>query len=202
MKITGARVRSRPRDVLGLRHVHLRRDSCCFFRASCFNTYLVRTPPQENFAPFFIRLKIASSPSWLMTVRLHKSMTSLRPPSSWFAFLQVVLSSATQAPVRLPSTISVRRDGVSAMEINMLRLCRAYVSTYRNTVANATWLGTLGKLLNLLMTGRMVASSVTESQNQKLRRAWPDTWQRIFRRSRHFESVTSDDLLLRWKRLC
>jgi hypothetical protein len=48
-----------------------------------------------------------------------------RPPKSRLAFRQVVPSSATQAPMRLPSTSSVRRDRVPAMDIlNMLRLYR------------------------------------------------------------------------------
>src|SRR5580700_2204441 len=101
VKITAARVWHEARDVLCLRHHHLRRDSCLFFRASCFSTCSVRTLPEEKFTPFFIRSKSASSPSGLMTVTLVRSMTSVRPPKSWLAFLQVVPSSATQAPMRL-----------------------------------------------------------------------------------------------------
>ena len=104
---------------------HLRRDSCCLFRASCFSTCLVRTLLEEKFTPFFIRSKSTSSPSGLMTVTLVRSMTSLRPPKSRLVFLQVVPSSTAQSPMRVPSTSSVRRDGVSAMDIlNMLRLYR------------------------------------------------------------------------------
>lgn len=83
----------------------------------------MRTPAQENFAPFFIRSKIAASPSRLMTVTLVRSTISLRSPSSWLAFLHVVPSSATQAPTRVPSTTSLRCDRVSTTEIlNMLRM--------------------------------------------------------------------------------
>src|ERR1700674_341835 len=56
-----------------------------------------------------------------MTVKLFRSMTNLRPSRSWPAFLQVVRSSGTQGPTRVPSTIKVRCDGVSAMEI--LNMC-------------------------------------------------------------------------------
>src|ERR1700688_1928576 len=48
-------------------------------RATRFSTCLVRMPAQQNLAPSFIKLKIASSPSRLMTVRLLKSTTSFRP---------------------------------------------------------------------------------------------------------------------------
>ena len=104
-----------------LRHIHLGSDSCCFFRASCFSTCLVRTLPQENFAPSLIRSKIASSPSRLRVVRFLRSTISLRPPRSWQAFLQLVRSSPTQGPRRVPSTTSLRSDRVSTTEIlNML----------------------------------------------------------------------------------
>jgi hypothetical protein len=123
VKITAARIWHKACDVLCLRHVHLRLDSCCFFRTSCFSTCLMRTPPQVNFAPFFIRSKIASSPSRLMAVRFFRWMTKLRLSRSWLAFLQLLPSSATQGPTRVPSTIKVRRDGVSSMEIlNMVAL--------------------------------------------------------------------------------
>jgi hypothetical protein len=80
-------------------------------------------PTQENFAPSFIRSKIAASPSRLMTVKLLTLITSLRPPKSRLAFLQEVRSSATQGPLRFPSTTSLRWDGVSMMEIlNILDL--------------------------------------------------------------------------------
>ncbi len=80
-------------------------------------------PAQENFAPSFIRSKIASSPSRLMTVRLLKSITSLRPSKSRLAFLQVVRSSATQGSLSFPSTTSVRWDRLSIVEIlNILPL--------------------------------------------------------------------------------
>jgi len=65
-------------------------------------------PAQENFAPCFIKSKIASSPSRLMTVRLLKSITSLRPSNSRLAFLQVVRSSLTQGSLSFPSTTSLR----------------------------------------------------------------------------------------------
>src|SRR5580658_1611806 len=65
-EITAACVLRGAREVLCLRHVHLRSDSCCCLRASCFSTCLMSTPPWENLAPLFIRSKIASSPSWLM----------------------------------------------------------------------------------------------------------------------------------------
>src|ERR1700688_952139 len=150
VEIAAARVRRRARDVLCSRHLHLRGDSCFFFRASCFSTYRVRTPPQVNFAPFFIRSKIASSPSRLMTLRFLRSMTNLRPSSSRPAFLQVVPSSSTQAPVRSPSTTSVRRDGVSAMEI--LNILRPSAPNSRKRVAKATVACRRSKLLNPLAT--------------------------------------------------
>src|ERR1700691_1998285 len=99
------------------RQVHLRGNSSGFLRASCFSTSLIRTPAQENLAPVFIRSKIASSPSRLMPVRLLRSITSLRPPSSRLALLQLLRSSATQGPTSVPSTTSVRRDGLSTIEI-------------------------------------------------------------------------------------
>jgi len=122
--------------MLCLRHVHLRGDSCCFFRASCFSKCPVRTPLEEKFAPFFSRSKSASSPSGLMAVTLVRSMTSLRPPKSRPAFLQVVPSSATQAPIRVPSTSSVRRDGVSAMDI--LNMCACTEPSHRKAFAKPT----------------------------------------------------------------
>src|SRR5258708_36950402 len=128
MEITAARVWRGGGDVLCLRHVHLGGDSCCFFRASCFSTCLVRTLPQENLAPSFIRSKIAFSPSRLMVVRFLRSTMSLRPPRSRHAFLQLVRSSATQAPMRVPSTTSLRCDRVSTTEIlNMMLLCRSWI---------------------------------------------------------------------------
>src|SRR6202795_5132432 len=96
---------------------HLRGDSCFLFRVSCLSTCLVRMPPRENFAPSLIRSRIAASPSILMTVRLPRSMTSLRPPSSCLAVLQFVRSSPTHDPMRVPSTTSVRCDRVSMVEI-------------------------------------------------------------------------------------
>jgi hypothetical protein len=93
------------------------------FRASRFRMCRVRTPPQENFVPSLIRSKIASSPSRLMTVRLVRSITSLRPSKFRLAFFQTVRSSATQGSMSLPSTTSLRRDRVSMMEtLNMLPL--------------------------------------------------------------------------------
>jgi hypothetical protein len=89
-------------------------------------------PTQENFAPSFIRSKIAPSPSRLMTVKLLTLITSLRPPKSRLAFLQEVRSSATQGPLRFPSTTSLRCDGVSMMEIlNILDLRTNRVSAIR-----------------------------------------------------------------------
>src|SRR5260370_32564925 len=108
VKITAARIWHKACDVLCLRHVHLRLDSCCFFRTSCFSTCLMRTPPQVNFAPFFIRSKIASSPSRLMAVRFPRSMSSLRVSRSWVAVLQGLPSSGTQGPTRGSSTICLR----------------------------------------------------------------------------------------------
>src|SRR6266581_1922052 len=91
-------------------------------RASRFSTCRVRTPAQENLAPSFIRSTIASSPSRLITVRLLRSITSLRPSKSRLAFLQVVRSSATHGPLSFPSTTSLRCAGVSTMEIlNILK---------------------------------------------------------------------------------
>src|ERR1700722_2254724 len=116
-EIVAARVRRSARAVLCLQHLHLHGDPCGFLRASSFSTCLMRTPLQEKFAPFFIRSKIAPSPSWLMTVTLVRSMTSWRPPKSWLAFLQVVPSSAIHGPMKVPSTRSVRRHGASAMDI-------------------------------------------------------------------------------------
>jgi hypothetical protein len=115
--ITATLVWCGARDGLCLRRIHLGGDSCCFFRASCFSTCLMRTLPQENFAPSFIRSKMAFSPSRLMVVRFLRSTTSLRPPRSWHAFLQLVRSSATQGPMRVPSTTSLRCDCVSTTEI-------------------------------------------------------------------------------------
>jgi len=86
-------------------------------RASCLSTCRVRTPAQENLAPSFIRSTIASSPSRLITVRLLRSITSLRPSKSRLAFLQVVRSSATHGPLSFPSTTSLRCAGESTMEI-------------------------------------------------------------------------------------
>jgi|HubBroStandDraft_6_1064221.scaffolds.fasta_scaffold143364_2 hypothetical protein len=104
--------------------VHLCTDSYCFFLTSRFSMCLVRTLLEEKFTPFFIRSKSTPSPSELMAVTLVRSISSFRVPKSWLAFLQVAPSSATQAPVRVPSTSRVRRDGVSAMDIlNMLPFC-------------------------------------------------------------------------------
>src|ERR1700726_1783353 len=92
-------------------------------RATRFSTCLVRMPAQQNLAPSFIKLKIASSPSRLMTVRLLRSITSLRPSKSRLALLQVVRSSGTHGSLSFPSTLSLRWAGVSMMEIlNMLNL--------------------------------------------------------------------------------
>ena len=144
VKIAVAGAGRRANTVLFFRYVHLRRDSCCFFRASCFSTCPVRTLLEEKLTAFFIRSKIAFSPSGLMAVTSVRSMTSFRPPKSWLVFLQVVPSSATQTPMRVPSTRSVRRDGVSAMDIlSMLRLYPTRARTgpgYRKTFAKATWL--------------------------------------------------------------
>ena len=65
-------------------------------------------PAQENFAPSFIRSKIASSPAPLMTVRLLTSITRSRPSKSRLPFLQLVRSSATQGSLSFPSTTSSR----------------------------------------------------------------------------------------------
>src|ERR1700688_4367365 len=93
---------SRSRYLLRFRHVHLRPSSSSrissveidnqdpflfkfhhgvnrHLRATRLSTCLVRMPAQQNLAPSFIKLKIASSPSRLMTVRLLKSTTSFRP---------------------------------------------------------------------------------------------------------------------------
>jgi len=43
MKITAAVVWHKACNVLCLRHIHLRRDSCCFVRTSCLSRCLVRT---------------------------------------------------------------------------------------------------------------------------------------------------------------
>src|SRR5260370_22553986 len=79
-EIAAARVWRGTGDVLCLRHVHLGSDSCCFLRSSCFSTCLVRTSPQANFAPSFMRSQIAPSPSRLMGVRLLRCAVRLRLP--------------------------------------------------------------------------------------------------------------------------
>src|ERR1700678_1048959 len=86
-------------------------------RASPFSTCRVRMPAQENFAPCFMRSKIASSPSRLITVRLLRSITNFRAFRPWLALLQVVRSSSTQGSLNLPSTTSLRCEGVSTIEI-------------------------------------------------------------------------------------
>jgi hypothetical protein len=52
--------------------------------------YFVQMPPQEIFAPFFMRSKIASSPSRLMTVKVRKSIRSFRRFRSRLALLHAV----------------------------------------------------------------------------------------------------------------
>src|SRR6202140_5681855 len=58
-----------------------------------------------------------------MTVRLLKSITSLRASKSGLALLQVGRNSGTPGSLSFPSTLSLRWAGVSMMEIlNMLNL--------------------------------------------------------------------------------
>src|SRR5260370_14728706 len=96
------------------RHLH---DSHRHRRASRFNTCRVRMPAQQNFAPLFIKSKIASSPSRLITVRLLKSITSLRPSKSRLSFLPVGRRSPTHGSLSFPSTTSLRWATLSIMEI-------------------------------------------------------------------------------------
>src|SRR5258708_32364821 len=170
MEITAARVWRGGGDVLCLRHVHLGGDSCCFFRASCFSTCLVRTLPQENLAPSFIRSKIAFSPSRLMVVRFLRSTMSLRPPRSWHAFLQLVRSSATQGPMRVPSTTSLRCDRVSTTEILNMFAFVPKVKSQRACQNPVSWCPS--NLLNPLVTGGAgnVCVEACRNQNRHLSR--------------------------------
>jgi len=77
-------------------------------------------------------------------------MNSFRPSSSRLAFLQAFPSSATQGPLRVPSTISVRRDGVSAIEILNTVLYSGL--SIANRLPNPSFRQP-SKLLNLLPAG-------------------------------------------------
>src|ERR1700730_5855179 len=95
----------------------LRGDSCCFFRASCFSTYLVSTPLQRNFAPAFINSERAFSPSWLMTVMFLRTTTNVRPSISSLAVFHAVLNSPIQGAISLPSRTNRRSVRLSITEI-------------------------------------------------------------------------------------
>ena len=78
------------------------------------------TPLQRNFAPALINSKSAFSPSWLMMVTFLRSTTEARPSSSPLAALHLVLTSATQGAIKLPSRTNRRSVRLSMTEtLNM-----------------------------------------------------------------------------------
>src|SRR5437868_421703 len=98
--------------------------------ASSLSRCLVRTPPQENFAPSFINSKIASSPSRLITVTFVRSITTFWAAGELPVSIHVFRSSSTHGRTRVPSTTSRRSRCVSMVEIlNMslpaLNKCKA-----------------------------------------------------------------------------
>src|SRR5215469_11169844 len=93
------------------------RNLLWLLRASRLRTCLVRTPPQVNLAPSFIKSKSVSSPSGLIVVTSDRSIASRRPLRSWLASRQTRSSSAVQGVISFPSTRSVRLPGVSVIEI-------------------------------------------------------------------------------------
>ena len=137
------------------RHKHL--------PASCFNTCLVRTSPQENFAPALIILNSVFSPSRLIKVTFAKSTISFRPPSCSPALRQALSTSVVHGVTNLPSRTNLRRPRVSTMEslnIDLSRLTRSLRAMWSPTRDHCL---SSAKPLNWMKKRKIVVESVSRS---------------------------------------